>query len=208
MPKVSRGVPVSGSIPITPSRSPNRRLAAPCNPDSPSTAVTATNATQRQREVFRRAETQRDLQHERRAHCQCHRRQRAGDERADGGRRQCRAGAPCAGHRVALHRGHHRRALARRIQQDRRRRSAVHAAVVNASEHDERRRRVERVGNRKKQREGQARDRSPAARRSQSRGSHRRAPTAGAAASAQRQKPFARSANHGSATPSPNVNVL
>ena len=45
MPKVSRGIPVSGSIPITPSRSPNRRLAAPCSHDSPSMAVTATNAT-------------------------------------------------------------------------------------------------------------------------------------------------------------------
>ena len=56
---------------------------------------------------------------------------------------------------VALHRGHHRRALARRIQQDRRRRSAVHAAVVDAGEHDERRGRIERVGDRQQQRDGQ-----------------------------------------------------
>ena len=44
MPKVSRGTPVSGSIPITPSRSPKRRLAKPSSRDSPSIADTATNA--------------------------------------------------------------------------------------------------------------------------------------------------------------------
>ena len=44
MPKVSRGTPVSGSMPIRPSSSPKSRLAKPLSGDSPSTADTATNA--------------------------------------------------------------------------------------------------------------------------------------------------------------------
>ena len=155
MPNASRGTPVSGSIPITPSRSPNSRLAKPCSRDSPSTADTATNA--------RTASAKYSAGPKRSASSTIAGAQtvsaavaeRAGDERSDRGGGQRRASASGARHQVALHRGHDRRALARRVQQDRRRRAAVHAAVVDAGEHDERCRRIERVGDRQQQRDRQ-----------------------------------------------------
>ena len=81
----------------------------------------------------------------------------AGDERADRGRRQRRAAAALARHLVALERGDDRGALARRVEQDRGGRAAIHAAVVDAGEHDQRAGRVELVGDRQEQRDGQRR---------------------------------------------------
>ena len=81
----------------------------------------------------------------------------AGDERADRGGGERRAAAARAGHLVALERRDDRGALARRVEQDRGGRAAVHAAVVDAGEHDQRAGRVELVGDRQQQRDGQRR---------------------------------------------------
>ena len=77
---------------------------------------------------------------------------RAGDEGADrrGGERLRGPSGPC--HEVALEGRHHRRGLARCVEQDRGRRAAVHAAVVDAGEHDEGRDRLEAVGHGQQQR--------------------------------------------------------
>jgi hypothetical protein len=70
----------------------------------------------------------------------------AGEERAERGHRERRAGAALARHLVAVDGSHHRRRFARHVDQDRRRRTAVLGAVVDAGQHDQGRRRVERVG--------------------------------------------------------------
>ena len=75
----------------------------------------------------------------------------AGDERADGGGRKRRPAAAGLGHLVALERGRHRCALARRIDEDGGGRSAIHAAVIDAGEHDQRTAGIELVGHRQQQ---------------------------------------------------------
>ncbi len=84
-------------------------------------------------------------------------RDRAGDERADGGGGERRPAAAGLGHLVAFERGRQRGALARRVDQDRGGRAAIHAAVVDAGEHDERAGRIELEGDRQQQRDGERR---------------------------------------------------
>ncbi len=81
----------------------------------------------------------------------------AGDERADRGDRQRRAGAPLARHLVAVEAGDHARRLPGQVDQDRRRRAAVLRAVVDARQHDQRRDGRQRVGDRQQHRDGRHR---------------------------------------------------
>ncbi len=110
-----------------------------------------------QREVVGRPERQRELHHPRRDEGEAEGGDQPGDERADRRRGQRRPAAALARHLVALERGDDRGALARRVEQDRGGRAAVHAAVVDAGEHDQRGGRVELVGDRQQQRDGQRR---------------------------------------------------
>jgi hypothetical protein len=91
-----------------------------------------------QREVVRRAEFEREVDHQRRQQREQKGGDRAGDERADRAGRQRRAGAPRLRHAIAFERGGDRSRLPRRVQQDRGGGAAEHRAVVDAGEHDER----------------------------------------------------------------------
>ena len=94
----------------------------------------------------------------------------AGEERADGRDRQCRAGAPIARHLVAVETGHHRRRFARQVDQDRGRRAAVGGAVVDAGQHDQRGGRRQVEGDR--QQHGDGRHRPDAGQNADQRAEH------------------------------------
>ena len=64
---------------------------------------------------------------------------RASEERAQGGDAQRRAGAPFAGHLIAVETGDHRRSFARDAHQHRRDGATIGDAVVDARQHDDRR---------------------------------------------------------------------
>ena len=110
-----------------------------------------------QREIVLRAEAHRDLDQPGRQKHDAERRNRAGDERADGSGGERRPAAAGLGHLVAFERRRQGRALARRVDQNRSRRAAVHAAVVDAGKHDERAGGIELEGDGKKQRHSQRR---------------------------------------------------
>ncbi|MNK30751.1 hypothetical protein D3C87_491710 [compost metagenome] len=99
-----------------------------------------------QREIFTRAEDQRQLDDVWRDKRERDGGDEAGDEGADGGGGQGRAASALAGHLVAFERGDDRGAFARRVEQDRGGRSAIHAAIIDAGEHDERTSGIEPVG--------------------------------------------------------------
>ena len=120
----------------------------------------ADQAQHHQREVFGRAELERELGQRRRDGRDDDRGDAAGEERAERRDRQRRAGLALARHLVAVEAGDHRRRLARHVDQDRRRRAAVLRAVVDAGQHDQRRHRLQRVGRRQQHRD--RRDRADA----------------------------------------------
>ena len=81
----------------------------------------------------------------------------AGDEGADGGRRQSLGAAALPCHLVAVDRGHDRARLARRVEQDGGGRAAIHGPVIDAAEHDEGGGGVELARDRQEQRHGERR---------------------------------------------------
>ena len=110
-----------------------------------------------QREVIFRAELHGDIDQPWREEREANGGDRAGHERTDRRRGERRTAAAGLGHLVALERGRHRGALARRIDENGGGRSAIHAAIVDAGEHDQRAAGVELVGHRQQQRDGQRR---------------------------------------------------
>ena len=95
-------------------------------------------AENEQRGVFRRPEAQREGAERRRDHRQRDDAEGAGDERADRGDAERRAGAALLRHGVAVDAGHHRRRFAWNAHQDRGGRAAVLRAVVDAGQHHDR----------------------------------------------------------------------
>ena len=95
-------------------------------------------ADDHQREIFGRAELQRDAGQRRGEDRHEEGRDRAGEERAERGDRKRRAGPALAGHLVAVDRGDGGRGFARHVDQDRRGRAAILGAVIDAGEHDQR----------------------------------------------------------------------
>ncbi len=108
-----------------------------------------------QREIFARAEDERQLDDVGRNKGQSERGDEAGDEGADGCRGKRRTAAAGARHLVALERGDDRGAFAGGVEQDRRGRTPIHAAIIDAGEHDERPGRIELIGDRQEQCDGQ-----------------------------------------------------
>ncbi len=95
-------------------------------------------AEHHQREIFGRPEFQGNAGERR---CEQHDdqgRDRAGEERADGGGGERRARTALTRHLVAVERGDDGRTLARQVDEDRRGRAAILRAVIDAGEHDER----------------------------------------------------------------------
>jgi hypothetical protein len=109
------------------------------------------------REVARRAQADGEFHHDRGADCQEGGTDGAGNEGADGRRRKRLCRTPRLGHFVAFDRRHHRRRLARCVQQDRGGGAAVHAAVVDAGEHNEGAGGFQGVGDREQQGNGHGR---------------------------------------------------
>ena len=110
-----------------------------------------------QREIIGRPEFERPLHHDGREERDAEGADRPGDERADGGGRERRAGAAVAGHLVALERRDDGGAFARGVEQDRGGRAAIHRAVIDAGEQDEGRGRLDLEGDRQEQRDGERR---------------------------------------------------
>ena len=111
-------------------------------------------AEHHQREVFGRAEQQRERGQRRAERRHQHGRDAAGEERADRGDGERRAGAALLGHLVAVEAGDHRRRFTWDVDQDRRGRAAVLRAVVDAGEHDERADRRQAEGDRQQHGDG------------------------------------------------------
>ena len=93
-------------------------------------------AAHHQREIFRRTELQRDRRERRRRERDQQRRDAAGEERADRGDAERRAGAALPRHLVAVDGGDDGRRFARDVDQDRGGRAAVLRAVIDAGQHD------------------------------------------------------------------------
>ena len=111
-------------------------------------------ADDHQREIFGRAELQRDAGQRRREDRDQEGRDGAGEERAEGGDRKCRAGPALARHLVAVDGGDGGGGFAGHVDQDRRGRAAILRAVVDAGEHDQRGDRLELEGDRQQHGDG------------------------------------------------------
>ena len=119
----------------------------------------AGEAEQHQAEIFRRGEFEREPAHRHAGGDDDDGRDRAGEERCDGGDRERRAGAALLRHLVPVETGDDGGGFARQIDQDRGGRAAILRAVENAGEHDQRRRRRQREGERQQDRDrGDRRD--------------------------------------------------
>ncbi len=111
-------------------------------------------AEHHQREILGRTERLADDGERRREHRDQQGRDAAGEERAERGHGERRAGAALPRHLVAIDAGHDRRGLARQIHQDRGGRTAVLRAVEDAGEHDQPRRGLEMERQRQQHRDG------------------------------------------------------
>ena len=127
-------------------------------------------AEDQERGVFRRPEAQRKGAERRRDHGQRDDAEGAGDERADRGDAERRAGAALLRHGVAVDAGHHRGGLARNPHQDRGGRAAVLRAVIDAGQHDDRLGGVEAEGHR--QQDADAGERTDAGQHADQRADH------------------------------------
>ena len=156
-PNVSRGWPVSTSVPTRPERQPEQQADDAAQQRCAEQCRDCREGEDHQREIFRRAEEQGELDEERRQEGDGDRAEGARHEGADRGGRKRRGAAALPGHEIALDRRHDRPGFARRIEQDRGRRAAIHGAVIEAGEHDEGAGRIELCGNRQKQGDGQRR---------------------------------------------------
>ena len=154
---MNRACPVCRSMPTRPSARPMKRLARPRASESPSTAVTVVSASTISAKYSAGPNSSASWTISGATKRQAERRDRAGDEGADGGGGERLGAAALARHHVAVDGGDDRAGLARRVQQDRGGRAAVHGAVVDAAEHDEGGGRVEVGGDRQEQRHGQRR---------------------------------------------------
>ena len=105
-----------------------------------------------QREILSGAEQQRDLGEGRGEQSDEKRGHDARSKRCQRRHCKCRTSSAPPRHLIAVKTGHHRRGLARQVDQDRRRRAAVLRAVVDAGQHDERRNRLQVEGDRQQHR--------------------------------------------------------
>ena len=152
MSKVKRVLPVLTSVPTRPSSMP-RKIMPSALMHRPARQHDGEHEAQRhQREIVRRRELLGELGQRRRGDGDGDGGDAAGEERADGGNGERRAGAALARHLVAVEAGDDRARLARQVDQDRRGRAAVLRAVVDAGQHDERALGGQEVGGRQQQR--------------------------------------------------------
>ena len=110
-----------------------------------------------QGEIIGRPEFERPLHHDWREEGNPEGADRPGNERADGGGRERRAGPAVAGHLVALERRDDGGAFARGVEQDRGGRAAIHRPVINAGEENEGCSRLDLEGDRQEKRDGERR---------------------------------------------------
>ena len=154
MPQVMRSAPVSRSEPIIDSSRPVRIMVERLEHRALGEHDREDQAEHHQREVFGRAEQQREAGQRRTERGHQHGGDAAGEERADGGDGERRAGAALLGHLVAVEAGDHRRRFTWNVDQDRRGRAAVLRAVVDAGEHDQRADRRQAEGDRQQHGDG------------------------------------------------------
>ena len=136
-PKVRRGCAVMLSSPITPSTTPMQAIKQRLCHRALRQEGQDHEAEHHQAEIFGRSECDGDAREPRRHQHQCHQRKRAGDERAERGDAERRAGAALLGHLVAVDTGDDGRGLAGNVDQDRGGRAAIHRAVVDPGHHDD-----------------------------------------------------------------------
>jgi len=119
-------------------------MATAFSSDPRASTTAAIRPQTHQREVFRRAELQRDARERRRRERDQQRGDATGEEGAERGDAQRRSGAALTRHLVAIDGGDNRGCLAGDVDQDGRGRAAVLGPIVDAGEHDQRRLRLQR----------------------------------------------------------------
>ena len=154
MPKVKRVPPVLTSVPTSPSSSPSTIIATALRTE-PCASTTAAIRPSTISEKYSGAPNDWPTRASGGANSAMSAvATRAGEERAERGDGERRAGAALARHLVAVDAGHDRRGLARQVDQDRGGRAAVLRAVVDAGQHDQAGHRLEIEGERQQHRDG------------------------------------------------------
>ena len=154
MSKVKRVPPVLPSVPTRPSSSPSTIMATALITEPCASTTAATRPSTISEKYSGAPNDWPTLASGGAKHRDQRGRDAAGEERAERRDRERRAGAALARHLVAVDAGHHRRGLARQVDQDRGGRAAVLRAVEDAGEHDQAGHRLEMEGERQQHRDG------------------------------------------------------
>ena len=154
IPKVKRVLPETVSVPTVPAMIPKQAIMSERIIEAPVRKLRTTMPMHMREKYSGGPNFRAKLGQRGRHEDQADDAERPGDEGAEGGHAQGRAGPALARHLVAVQAGHDRGGLAGDVHQDGGGRAAVHGPVVDSGQHDDGRDRRDVEGGRQEQRHG------------------------------------------------------